>query len=355
MRYSKRSSTDRVILRFCLYLIVLLTCLQISACKQINTDCSPADAQCDGFRIWLAYQTVTPLILVGDNLGVVHVSADGINWQSALVDAGFVITDIIWANGNFWVTTNHTTGTGAIFYSPDGLQWQSTSNGYTSPRGTGIAFGNGRFVATTVVVGTNTAFFSSDGINWTANTDPVISSVDFAGTGDQMSFTNGLFLGAEGTAGLMMFSTDGLAWTQGLGSASVPTHPSSINGSYFWVDSGTVRASRILTGGTPPAVSGLAGMNAATGNNRSVGVIVGDGGAIHTSTDAFNWSGNRSPGGSVNLFTVTVEDPRLLLAGGLSGGYYLSKDGGSTWEGPLTIPGASNLTASATRPGYPFL
>ncbi|MEQ9366784.1 MAG: hypothetical protein RIF32_21270 [Leptospirales bacterium] len=95
-------------------------------------------------------------------------------------------------------------------------------------------------------------------------------------------------------------------------------------------------------------------MRATAANNFSFGVADGDAGAIHTSTGGITWTGNRNPGGSAKLTTATVDDPRLMFAGGVSGVYYISTSGGATWSGPFTIPGAGILRSAVTRPGFPF-
>ncbi|MCB1327657.1 MAG: hypothetical protein H7A21_08235 [Spirochaetales bacterium] len=61
-----------------------------------------------------------------------------------------------------------------------------------------------------------------------------------------------------------------------------------------------------------------------------------------------------SPGGSASLRTVTNRDPRLAIAAGQTGTYYLSNDGGVSWSGPCTIPGAGNSLSSVNNAGFPF-
>ena len=323
------------------------------ACKEVDVSCSDHDALCDGLRVVLAYQSVTPIIVLGDSLGQVHVSYDGIFWRSVAVDSGNRIADITYANGFFWVVSARTAGNAAVFYSADGLTWQSTSNGLVAPAVGlyGIAFGNGRYAA----VGPGAvAYYSSDGINWSVTNDTDLALLDFACCANQLEFRSGFFIAGDQNGGQVTYSADGIDWVIGPNSGSVPNQFSSIGAQIFWADVGNLLTIASIKLTTATTITGLTGIRATGSNNFNFGAAVGDTGAIHTTTDGITWSGNLRPGGTVNLTTVTVQEPRLMVAAGASGGYYLSRSGGASWEGPYTITGAGNIESSAARPGYPF-
>ncbi|MCR9140626.1 MAG: hypothetical protein NXI24_00025 [bacterium] len=334
-------------------LLVLLS----GACQQFPGDCSDKDPQCDIFRLWYAAQSVTPVIVVGDSLGQIHVSYDGRSWQTIVVDSGFQLTDIIWQNDRFWLTSNNTIQPPRVFFSGDALTWNSTASGFTTGgRFSGIAFGNGRFVVTGIYLPSPQIYSSADGFTWSAVSDADLGTSDFDASPDAnlLSFAGGQFIAGDVAAGIVFFSSDGLDWTVGLSSTSNPSQFSKTGDYFFWTDAGLLLAKTTLTGATPSAVSGPTGMRATDANNHGFGIAVGDASAIHTSEDGINWSFNRNPGGSVQMTTATVDDPRLMFAGGVGGVYYISTSGGETWEGPFTIPGAGNLRSAVTRPGFPF-
>lgn len=321
-------------------------------CVPFQTNCSEADALCDGFRVWLAYQSITPLIVVGDNNGVVHLSADGINWQSTTIDAGGDISDLTWTNGAFRVTVDTNTPARTAF-SADGLNWQNTANGLAmASQLSGIAFGNGRYV----VVGDNGSgngmHYSNDGVNWVASNDGDLVGVSFGGI-DQLSFLDNQFVAGDSGAGVVYISADGIDWSQGF-TLSDPEHFGKVGSYFFCTDSNQLYAKTEITGAPPPTVPGLVGIQTAASNLFGFGIAAGTGAVIHTTTDGINWTTNRNPGGGAQLTAVTIEDPRLMLAGGTGGAYYLSTSGGASWEGPYTLPGAGDLLSAVTRPGFPF-
>ncbi|MEQ9366783.1 MAG: hypothetical protein RIF32_21265 [Leptospirales bacterium] len=340
-------------------LIALIVCVasaQVAACSNFKTTCLESDAQCDGFRVWLAYQSVTPILLVGDSLGQVHVSYDGFAWRTITLNAGRSLKDMTFANGRFWAVTANPIAAGEVFYSEDAIAWFSTTTGVSNAAPmSGIAFGNGVYVATAEIGGVGDKAYSSvDGLNWTPNTDADLAAVDFAGV-NLLNFLNDRFVGGDASGDAVLFSIDGLDWQIGLTSPSTgPQQFGAIAPYTFWNASGLLYSTTSITGPPPANVPGITGIRGVASNRFNFAAAVGDSSAIHTSTDGITWSGNLNPGGSAQLTIVTIEEPRLMLAGGANGAYYLSTNGGANWQGPFTIPGAGNLVTAITRPGYPF-
>lgn len=357
MNTCKRTALEKLFSHISFSATLLLVCLQVAACKNFDTDCSPADAQCDGLGVWLAYQSVTPILVVGDSLGQVHVSYDGLSWQTVTINASRTLKDMTYANGLFWAVTGNAIADGKVFYSADAITWQNTTAGIANAAPmSGIAFGNGLYVVTAEIGGAgNFAYSSADGINWTPNTDAQLTGIDFAGV-NLLNFTGGIFVAGEVNGDNVMYTADGLDWLLGLPATASASSFGKVASHFFFVGSdGRVYPTTSVAGPNPAALPGLTGLRAAASNNFGFAAAVGGASTIHTSTDGINWTGNLNPGGSTQLTTVTIEEPRLMLAGGASGVYYISRSGGATWEGPFTIPGAGNLVTAITRPGYPFL
>lgn len=336
--------------------IASMLLLTVTACTNFRTDCLEKDAFCDGLSAWLAYQSVTPIMLVGDSVGQIHISYDGFQWQSTAVSGGLAIKDVTFANGRFWAVANTGIGQGRVYFSEDGLNWQSTTSGISpaSPM-SGIVFGNGLYVATCELPAP-IVYTSTDGIDWSANNDAGLAGFDFAGT-ELPVFTGGRFLAGDAIGGVMLLSTDGLSWSNAVSGVTQPQGFGTLNGTSFWADGGSLYTTTTLPGPLPPTVAGITGIRAGSANERAdvnLAVIAGTNAVIHISNDGANWSANLSPGGTSLLSTVSVEDPRYLFAGGVGGVYYLSTSRGATWQGPFTISGAGDLRASVTRPGFPF-
>ena len=339
----------------CVCTILLAAFILLAGPSCLETACESGDRTCDVLSTWTFLQSVTPIIVMGDATGKVHRTADGYQWATTTLDSGFTISDFEFARGTFWAVSSNNPGFGTVFYSTDGVTWQSSTSGLSTSNGLyGIAFGNGRFTIVSRAGGGNQAFYSSDGINWTANADADLAGYDFVNV-NCMSFVGSLFVGGEDVGGIVTYSSDGLDWTPGTSAASSATHFGKQGDYFFWVDAGTflLYAKTILTGATPPAVAGLTNIRAAS-TGRFSSLAVGDAGVIHRSFDGLNWSSNLNADTSVNLTTVTCADVRLCIAGGASGAYYVSKDGGANWTGPYSIPAAGNLVTSITRSGFPY-
>ncbi len=336
--------------------IASMILLTVTACTNFRTDCLEKDAFCDGLSAWLAYQSVTPIMLVGDSVGQIHVSYDGFTWRSVSISGGLAINDVTFANGRFWAVTANAIAQGRVYYSEDGLNWLSTTNGISGASAlSGIAFGRNGFVVTSELPGT-LVHNSSDGINWIPNSDPGLALFDFSGT-NLLNFSGGRFLVGDASGGNLVTSADGSIWTAAIVGVALAQSPVSLGSAVFWSDSGSHYATETLPGPLPAATAGLSGIRTGASNERadvSLGIVAGDNAAIHSSTDGINWSANLNAGGGAQLTTVTIEDPRFMLAGGVGGVYYLSTSRGATWQGPFTISGAGDLRASVTRPGFPF-
>jgi len=134
--------------------------------------------------------------------GYIATSSDGANWNVFNPEDHFdLLSDSSYGNGRYVVTGDD----GGIFTSTDGSGWTSHRINNTVHDLDTIAFGAGRFVA--LAQNRNLIYTSLDGENWT-----VIESSNTKNVA-HVSWLNDRFV-AVGRAGTLLFSDDGLTWTE---------------------------------------------------------------------------------------------------------------------------------------------
>ncbi len=154
--------------------------------------------------IWSGSQLVT----VGDNGTILSVqpknSGFGEAWRNKSSGITSNLYDICW-NGSQFVTVGDS---GAILTSPDGVVWTQRTSGTTNPLKT-IGWSGSQFVA----AGYNgTILTSENGIDWiqgTSGTRDVITAVCWGGN----QFV-AVGHGNEHMRGIILTSSDGVAWTK---------------------------------------------------------------------------------------------------------------------------------------------
>ena len=325
-------------------------CVAGHACTVNKADCVEVAGICESSLLASVFlQSVTPTILLGDSAGNIFLSYDGRSWTGPIVNFnGSAISSIIHANGRYWASTVATIVN--IYYSTDGISWSSTNTGLgTAARQGGLAYGKGLFV--TGGGGAPSLHYSQDGLSWTGSTDPEGIAVPYQ-TIESITFVGNTFVGGEDAGGQFMFASDGLDWVNGCSSTAIPSEITYHKGFFYSGDSGVVNIGAVGGGacGTISAITGIQTM----GSNGDQLIAAGTGAVIYRSSDAANWSANLSPGGSNTLETTSMADPRLSIIAGQNATYYLSHDGGYTWSGPFSVPGAANIQASFVKAGFPY-
>ena len=103
-------------------------------------------------------------------------------------------------------------------YSEDGINWTQTKMP-TSSSWQSVCYGNGKFVA--VAKDSNTAAYSKDGVNWTQTRTPdlnpsPIPTPDLAPITywKSVCYGNGKFVAVSDETDAVVYSTDGVTWTQ---------------------------------------------------------------------------------------------------------------------------------------------
>jgi hypothetical protein len=152
-------------------------------------------------------------VAVGDG-GVIHTSADGVQWDDGQRPVLLTLNRIIYGNGMFLAVGN----SGEIVTSTEGANWTPRNSG-TGDNLYSVAYGNGRFIACgpggRLVISTN-------GVNWSVSTEGTIDL-------PWITFGNGVFVTAapNGPYGdlFVKASGDGQTWTT---SARLPFTPSMI-------------------------------------------------------------------------------------------------------------------------------
>jgi hypothetical protein len=167
---------------------------------------SSADLVTWDVREWLgATSTCNGVVWTGTQFvavcteGIVRLSADGVAWESILLDNAFSqnITDVAWS-GSVLVAASST----GMMRSSDGRAWTPvTAPGLAAPRA--VAWSGARFVA----VGPGGAIaHSEDGATWEAATSGVTDDLTaIAWTGDELV--------AIAPGGTVLWSPDAITWT----------------------------------------------------------------------------------------------------------------------------------------------
>lgn len=159
--------------------------------------------------VWAAALSLFVLVT---NSGEVETSPDGITWTSQTPAAANTWTGLAWApelGGGLLVAVG-TSGVSRVMTSPDGITW----TGHTAASAlawSAVAWSAslGLLVAVAAQSGATSAMSSPDGTTWTSRTPSNATKAWFSIT---WSATVGKFV-AVGTAGAIMYSSNGTSWT----------------------------------------------------------------------------------------------------------------------------------------------
>jgi spore germination protein YaaH len=244
--------------------------------------------------------------------GAIYTSTNGINWTARSSGKSGLLMNVN-GDGPLWVVVGEG---GAIVTSPDGTNWTAR----TSPTNAlfrGVAYGNGVYVA----CGDNGALVrSTNGTTWTAVSSSTTLSLQGVGYGMDyvnMGDTNGipaeypLFV-VTGANGLLLTSSDGLAWTAR--SLSPPVYVSdAMYGNGYYVAVGKTNIFRSVDGiawSVIPNSSYLMRAGYCAGMFKAVGTL----GAIWSSTDGANWEPETS-GTTNDIRGISYVDDQFVAVG----------------------------------------
>ena len=153
-------------------------------------------------------------VAVANNSNVAIYSTDGINWTQTTLPSSTYWLSVCYGNGKFVVVA----GSIIAAYSEDGINWTQTKMP-TSSSWQSVCYGNGKFVA--VAKDSNTAAYSKDGVNWTQTRTPdlnpsPIPTPDLAPITywKSVCYGNGKFVAVGDETDAVVYSTDGVSWTQ---------------------------------------------------------------------------------------------------------------------------------------------
>jgi hypothetical protein len=214
--------------------------------------------------------------------GLLARSDDGSSWTMATpIGTPFSTPDLLAAAfgaGQYVVAA--TGNSGGLYSSVDGLHWTLADTGGVASF-SDVIFGGGRFVATSGAGGE--ILYSDDGVTWT-NTNCHCSAASLA-------WGNGLFVAFPGT-GSSLTSSDGKVWVENLGAGVFAATLTFARGQFFAVSGAHLYASSdgthwtldyTLPGNLPAALLGLAG-----GPNAYI--LAGYEGQLLRSTDLSTWT-----------------------------------------------------------------
>lgn len=171
---------------------------------------------------------VTTTYIVSGAGGRMAFSTDGDNWTNITMHSLGSTHITALCSGDKYVAAAYE----GIEYSMDAVSWTPASGTILSESYWGLAYGNGIYVA----VGTNgVILYSSDGMTWSQASTPSFDETHILG----VAYGNGRFL-AVGSSGKMAYSVDGDTWVQ---VASTPVESGLEDacwGNNIWVAGGYV-------------------------------------------------------------------------------------------------------------------
>lgn len=272
-------------------------------------------------------------LIVGGGSGVIRTSTDGVTWTSRTSGTSSGLFTAAWSGTNSLYVMVGAAGT--IITSPDLVTWTSRTSGTASNYRDVIRVG-GKFIA---AGSAGTISTSTDGITWTSYTQGTAAYYSIAYSG-----TNYLLVGSSGT---VLTSTTA---NSGTWSAPSPAPSPSITDIVFWaewinsrfivcVDNGKIYTTTSSTGAslTERINSPSNQFNSFAYLNNNY-VIVGELGAIYTSTDAYSWT-SRSSGVTATLNDVAFGASTYVAVG--NSGAVRTSTNLTTWTG-VTV-GTQNI------------
>jgi Photosynthesis system II assembly factor YCF48 len=267
--------------------------------------------------------------------GTILTSPDGVTWTSRTSGVATQLTGICWT-GSLYVVAG---ASGVILTSPDGITWTSRTSGVATALNC-AAFKTG---STTVVVGGASGTFcrSTDGgLTWSA-----IVPGSGTATFQSLTWSNDRFVATSsvGTAGYIIWSTDGLSWNLGYD-----------GGRGFYIYNSGYKSSNDITMVGSSAMIAKATGNVSTWRMTSLGAAVAAatqiggiaysptldkwvatraGTFVYTSTDdGTTWTAVTAGTGSSAGFGITWGTGQGFVLGTAGGIASYSADG-TTWSG----------------------
>ena len=239
---------------------------------------------------------------------------------------GTLQSNVVYSKASY--PTPYTT---AIYYTDDSLKnsgnWSTSLNSFLAGV-TGVAYGNGLFVAVMQASGGWMANFTSNlYTTWTQST--TLGNTNAMNCLDYQP-ANNLFI-ASGVGGAIQTTSDGITWTnrttantnqmQGIGIVSGAT--------LLVGNGGALQSSTTSTTWTNRTTANTNTMwDAAYSPGLNLWVVVGDGGAIQTSTGAFVTWTNRTSANTIGPLYRVVFAANLFVAVGSS---IQTSTNGTTW------------------------
>lgn len=148
-------------------------------------------------------------LMINSAGGTVKKSTDGITWSSvaSISNAGTTYnTKLEWGNG-LWVLVG---GQSTYLTSPDGVTWTSRTLPGSNTSAMAISYANGKWW---LAGGTAlTLYWSTDGISWTSVTP---SFNGFSATAGRVAYGNGVYVcvPTSSSSGYVSYSADGTTWS----------------------------------------------------------------------------------------------------------------------------------------------
>ena len=280
--------------------------------------------------------------------------------------SGWGLNHIAYGQGKFVATTGNTP---KLLYSTDGLSWTASPSSIANVDWEGVAYGGGTFVAVSPIRTGNQVMTSPDGINWTARSTP--GDVGW----NEVAYGNGKFVavarssGSADAAKRIMYSEDGISWTQATHSTGANFELWSVTfaqGKFVAVGHTSTSTYGVLTSTDAINWSRVDPANVVTGRWKSVTygdntfVVVGQGNSstpnkVMHSANGDNWTaGDASaviPGNNYYFVNVAGGSDLFVATNSASSTKpAMSEDGGSTWTSIPNFP--SQFTGSGLGVGY---
>ena len=236
---------------------------------------------------------------------------------------------VVWGNGIFVTAGGGVNGQGGIWSSTNGISWVRTHQlNQGSDDVISFAYGNGRFVGVTLF---GRVCISTNGTNWSEQgAFPRLLRITFGGGKfvgyDRVSFGDSIYSSTNGVAWVNHYTTSfqssDVAFANGRVVLVAPGFTSTSTNWQTWANQFPFPASLYAVVGT-----------------SNLFVTVGNGGAIFTSTNGFDWQSRmQSPLGSQNAgyssTAVAYGQDRFIVPTTYLGGPgpYLASTNGSDWS-----------------------
>ncbi|MDP1579613.1 MAG: M12 family metallo-peptidase [Candidatus Didemnitutus sp.] len=282
-------------------------------------------------------------LVSGGTGGVMSTSTDGLNWSSVSTGSSNTIIGLDYVNNFFYAAC---TG-GVLLRSSNGTSWTVIDIATNNSNLQSVAYGNGLYVVPGQSGVTGRALLTStDGLNWTqriTGVGAISSNLRAITAGD-----SGLV--AAGTAGVLLYSTNGTTWTQDANFGLLFNDVAYGNGLYVATGNNGSIAGAVIHSATgapntwisQPGLTGVAALNGVRYHNGAW-VLVGLGGTtqrgrVYTSTTGTAWTLRYTSGTALNKSSY---GNGVSVAVGDAGAVARSTDG-TNWTG-LLPPTTKNL------------